>query len=434
MQDREITAQEFMAEMRKELAVIPGLRANFQDVSIEGLTSRRGYPVDFSVQGPDWERLATLSAQMVRAMDETGKFLDVDSNYELGMPEVRIIPDRARAAAMGVSVEAVAQTVNAMVGGVNAGKFTDRGRRYDVRVRLLADQRTSSADVSRLRVRAATGELVPLSSLVRIEERPSLQQITRRNRERSIDIQANIAPGESQGVAIAMLPEIAAKVLPEGYRIRLSGSTEAFNETFRELIFALLLGVVVAYMILASQFNSFAHPVTVLASLPFSLTGALVALWFFDLSLNIYSFIGIILLMGIVKKNAILLVDFTNQRRLLGDSRDEALLHACPERLRPILMTTMSTIAGALPAALATGAGSELRQPMAWAVVGGTMFASVLTLYVVPSLYSILDGLTPKSGGAAATERETVAVLADIQMEALETHRHRQPVGVTEST
>ena len=170
-------------------------------------------------------------------------------------------------------------------------------------------------------------------------------------------------------------------------------------------------------MILASQFNSFAHPLTVLAALPFSLSGALLALRLAGLSLNLYSFIGIILLMGIVKKNSILLVDFANQRRLLGDDRNAALLHACPQRLRPILMTSIATIAGALPAALAAGPGGELRQPMALAVVGGTALSTLLTLYVVPSLYSVFDTLTARISSAARIERDATQVLADLQSE-----------------
>ncbi len=424
---RTVTVQEFMADVRKSFAGVPGLSGIFQDVSTEGLTSRRGSAIEFTVQGPEWDRLADLSARMMAEMERAGPYVDINTDHQAGVPEIRVVPDRARAAAMGVSVRDISRTVNAMVGGVQAGKFTDRGRRYDVRVRLLAAQRTSADDIGRLRVRTRTGELVPLSTLVRLEERPSLQQITRRDRERSIGVTANIAAGASQGTAIEEIGRIADRVLPEGYRVRLSGSTEAFGEARWELGFALILGIIVAYMILAAQFNSFLHPVSVLAALPFSVSGALLALWAFDLTINLYSFIGVILLMGIVKKNSILLVDFTNQRRVLGDSRDEALLHACPERLRPILMTTLSTLAGALPAALASGAGSELRRPMAWAVIGGTAVSTVLTLYVVPALYAVLDRLTPGSGGAAATERETLAVLADLEAEHVERFRHREP-------
>jgi hydrophobe/amphiphile efflux-1 (HAE1) family protein len=423
---RRITLEQFRGEIRVAFNAIPGmLRANIQDLSIQDFSASRGYPVEFTVQGPDWEKLASYSEAILGRMRESGLYVDLDTDYLVGMPEVQVIPDRARAASMGVSMEEVAETVNGLIGGVRVGKFKDRGRRYDVRVRLLSGQRTRPEDIGRLQVRAGNGALVPLSSLVRLEERPSLLKITRRGRGRAIGIFANVAPERSQADAIAEVRRIASSLLPPPYRVALGGSAQTMEESFRQLLFALGLGVVVAYMILASQFNSFAHPVTVLVALPFSLTGALLALRVTGLSLNLYSFIGIILLMGIVKKNSILLVDFVNQRRLLGESRDEALLHACPVRLRPILMTSVSTIAGALPAALAAGPGGELRQPMAVAVVGGLAVSTFLTLFVVPALYSLLDSVTSRVGQAAQIERETGEVIADLQAEEIEGIRTR---------
>jgi hydrophobe/amphiphile efflux-1 (HAE1) family protein len=420
------TVQEFMGRMRGQFGSYPGLRVAMQDLSLQGFTAKRGYPIEFTVQGPDWDRLAGCSTAIMEEMRNSGLYLDVDTDYMVGMPEVKVRPDRARAAAAGVSAEDIAVTINALVGGVRAGKFKEGGRRYDIRLRLLSDQRTRPEDIGRLRVRAATGELVPLSTLVSMEERPSLNAVTRRNRERAISLFASVVPGKSQSDAVEEIGRIAGRVLPPGYHVVLSGSAQALQETMRELMFALLLGIAVAYMILAAQFNSFAHPVTVLVAMPFSLTGALAALWWADLSLNIYSFIGVILLMGIVKKNSILLVDFTNQRRLLGDDRDAALLHACPQRLRPILMTSVSTVAGALPAAFSAGPGGELRQPMAMAVVGGVLISTLMTLYVVPALYSLFDSVTKRIGSAARIEREATRVLADLQSEEIERFRHHR--------
>ncbi len=415
--DRAVKLQQFMSDIRGPLNRLPGVKVALQDLSLQGFTAGRGYPVEFSVQGPDWERLAAFSEEIQARMRETGLYLDVDSNYLVGMPEVRLLPDRDRAAALGVSMEDIALTVNALVGGVRAGKYKDRGRQFDIRVRLLSGQRSRPEDIGLLKVRARGGELVPLSTLVRTDERPSLQSITRRNRERAINLFANVAPGKSQALAVEEAVRIAGEVLPDGYHAKLSGSAQTMQESFVELAWALVLGVVVAYMILASQFNSFVHPVTILMAMPFSLSGALAALWLAGLSINVYSAIGMILLMGIVKKNSILLVEFTNHRRLLGESRDDALLHACPERLRPILMTTVSTIAGALPAALAAGPGGELRQSMAMAVVGGLAVSTFLTLYVVPALYSLFDGITQKVESGARIEREALAVMAEMQAE-----------------
>jgi HAE1 family hydrophobic/amphiphilic exporter-1 len=230
-----------------------------------------------------------------------------------------------------------------------------------------------------------------MGDLVKIEQRPTLQAITRKDRERAITIFANVAPGVSQTDAIAAAQRAAREVLPEGYRAVLSGTSQTFKESFQSLFFAFGLGLLVAYMVLAAQFNAFSHPFTVLLALPFSISGALLMLFAFGQSLNVYSMLGLILLMGISKKNSILLVDFTNQIRARGVERHEAVLQACPIRLRPILMTSTATIAGALPAALAVGPGAELQRPMAISLVGGIFVSTLLTLFVVPAAYSLLD-------------------------------------------
>jgi len=220
-------------------------------------------------------------------------------------------------------------------------------------------------------VRTGSGGLVRLGDIVRIDQQPTLQTITRRDRERAITLTANVIPGVSQSLAIERSMQIAQANMPDGYRVVASGSARTFAESFESLFFAMVLGLMVAYMVLASQFNAFTHPFTVLLALPFSVSGALVALLLAGQSINVYSMLGIILLMGIAKKNSILLVDFTNQARASGMERHEALLHACPIRLRPILMTSIATIAGALPPALAVGPGAELQRPMALSIVAG---------------------------------------------------------------
>lgn len=414
-EERRLSAQQFADEMRPRLSRGAARRVSFQDLSQQGFTARRGFPVEFALRGPDWIELSGAAQRVTERMRAEGAlFTDVDSDYKAGMPETQIAPDRDRAALAGVSIEDLAQTVNVLVGGVREGTWEDRGRRYDVRIRLVSDQRSRERDLDLLRVRARDGTLVPLSSLVRIRTTQSLFAITRRTRERAITVTANVAAGASQAVAIERARALAQAELPSGYTMALGGQSQALDESFRELSFAILLGIVVAYMILASQFNSFVHPVTVLAALPFSVTGAFVALRWADLSLNLYSLIGLVLLMGIVKKNSILLVDFTNQRRLAGVARDAALIEACPTRLRPILMTSIATIAGALPAALAAGPGGEVRQPMAVAVVGGVLFSTVLTLFVVPALYSVLDSIFGRRSRSADHEREALREIADL--------------------
>jgi len=414
---RKLSYQELVTELRPKLNHGAARRAAFQDLSQQGFTARRGFPVELAIRGRDWGTLSAAAQQVMDKMRADDLFADVDSDYRAGMPETQIVPDRERAAHAGVSVEDIAQAVNVLVGGVRAGTREDGGRRYDIRVRLLSDQRARERDLALLRVRAADGTLVPLSSLVSVRTTESLFAITRRGRERAITVVANVAVGASQATAVQEARRIAESVLPPGYTTALSGQSQALEESFRELTFALLLGVVVAYMILASQFNSFVHPITVLVALPFSLTGALAALAWTGLSLNLYSFIGLVLLMGIVKKNSILLVDFTNQRRLEGATADGALVEACPTRLRPILMTTVATLAGALPAALAQGPGGEVRQPMAMAVVGGVVVSTVLTLFVVPALYSLFDALTARFVRSGEHEREAARAIAELQVE-----------------
>jgi HAE1 family hydrophobic/amphiphilic exporter-1 len=244
-------------------------------------------------------------------------------------------------------------------------------------------------DLKKIYVRNTRGELVKLLDVVNVKELPGVQSVNRRSRQRAITIFAGVAPGKSQGSALEKVREITTNHLQPGYTLVESGSAETYNEAFSSLIFALIMGIVIAYMVLGTQFNSFIDPVTVLAALPFSFSGAFLALWAMGQSINLYSMIGLILLMGIVKKNSILLVDITNQRREDGLNIKDALLDACPKRLRPIMMTTIATIAGATPLALSLGAGSEALKPMAVAIIGGCIVSTVLTLVVVPVIYSV---------------------------------------------
>ena len=384
--ERAATQAQWSSEVRKELNSYPGQRAVVQDLSQQGFTAQRGFPVEFSVRGSDWNQLIGTSQQLMSELKQSGLVVDLDSDYQLGMPELSVLPDRARAADLGVGMDDIATSLNALVGGVRVGKYSAGGRRYDVRLRLLAGQRSRPEDLAHLRVRASTGELVPLSALVSTEERPALQAITRRDRERAITVFANVAPGSSQDKALAKVEELA-KSSPLGVRVVLGGASVAFRDSMSSLLFALVLGIIVAYMILASQFNSFLHPVTVLTILPLSIAGAAFALWGTGRTLNIFSMIGLLLLMGIVKKNSIILVDYANQLREKGRSAAAAILRAGPVRLRPILMTSAATMMAAFPAALGLGAGSETRAPMAVAVIGGLIVSTALSLLVVPAFY-----------------------------------------------
>ncbi len=381
---------EIMLESRKKFSGRRDLKFVVQDLSTRGLTPRRGFPIDLNIRGPEWGVLDQSANEIVRRINESGLVADADTDYRLGQPEVRVWPDREAAARLGVPMESISNTIAAAIGGIREGKFTQDGRRYDVRLRLEENERSKPADITDLTIRNIHGELIPINQVVRVENVPTLQTITRRNRERSISVYANLAEGASQAEALQVAQKVAKEVLPPNYRVFLGGSAQTFSESFESLIFVLWLGVVVAYMILASQFNSFLQPIVVLLSLPFSLTGALLALHLADQSINLFSMIGIILLMGIVKKNAILLVEFANHKIEVEKlPLKQAIIEASPVRLRPILMTSLATIAAAVPPALALGPGAETRIPMAITIVGGVIVSTFFTLYLVPCVYYI---------------------------------------------
>ena len=410
----ELSQQELMGVTRQALKKM-GLKVSIQDMSQRGFTASRGFPVEFAIQGRDWDKLVEYSENIIEKLNATDLVTDTDSDYLLGKPEIQIIPDRARAAERGVSIQAISQTVNALIGGVVAGQYSSEGHRYDVRVRLRDQELDRVDQIKRLFVRNNRGERIPLAEVVQVREGKSLAQINRHDRQRSIKIFANVRPGKSQQLALARADEIARAVLPPDYKVQFVGGSQSFQESFSNLWFVLLLGIIVSYMVLASQFNSFIHPATVLMALPFSVSGAFLTLLAFGHSLNIFSFIGLILLMGIVKKNSILLVDFTNQVRERGSvSVRAALLEACPVRLRPILMTSFATIAAALPLALAFGPGAELRAPMAIAVIGGVLVSTFLTLFVVPCVYELLARFEQDRGAVEQRQREIAQATKDI--------------------
>jgi multidrug efflux pump len=392
---RKLSQDQFTMILRRELNSLPGVRAVIQDMSQRGFTAQRGFPVEFSVRGPDWNQLVTQSQEIIRKLDASGLVVDLDSDYQLGMPELRIQPERSRSADIGVSIDDVATTLNALVGGIRVGKYSSGGRRIDVRLKLLASQRSRPEDLARLQVRTRSGELVPISALVSYKEEPALQGISRRDRERAITVFANPAPGHSQDEALKLVEQLSNQ-LPLGYRAVLGGASVAFRESMGSLLFALWMGILIAYMILASQFNSFLHPITVLTILPLSVVGAVIALIFAGQSLNIFSMIGLLLLLGIVKKNSIILVDYANQFREKGMEAREAMEKAGPIRLRPILMTAIATLMAAIPPALGLGPGSEIRAPMAIAVIGGLVLSTVLSLLVVPAFYVTSDRLASR--------------------------------------
>lgn len=393
-EERTLTHLQIMDRIREKLRAIKGARFSVRDLSARGLTSGRQFPVSFNIAGPNLVTLKDKADELMKRLDSEGLTQDLDTDFKMGLPELLIKPDRLKMAEFSVSIDAVAKTLNATVAGTRISRFTGDGRRYDVRVKLHDDQIRKAEDIGKVTVRNQFGNQVPLSKLVTFEEVETYQAINRLNRQRAIGVYGNLITGKSQQEVLNRAAAIAKEILPEGYRFSLEGAAAGLAESFKSLSTALVLGILVAYMILATQFNSFVHPISVLIALPFSLTGAFLILWIFGVSLNLFSFIGIIVLMGIAKKNSILLVEFTNHVRREGE-RDakEALLKGCPVRLRPILMTSAATIAAALPLALGNSIGQETRTPMGLTIIGGTIVSTLFTLFVVPSLYLLLTRL-----------------------------------------
>jgi HAE1 family hydrophobic/amphiphilic exporter-1 len=398
---RALSQVEFMDVARKAARQFKDVKMMMQDLSMRGFSSGRGFPIEMIVTGPDWDKLAEQSEKLMKEMTDSGLMVDVDSNYLLGMPEIQIVPDRVQAALHGVSINAIGTTVNALIGGVKVGQYPKGGHRYDIKVKIQ-NNKDQISEVKNLLIGNTRSNLIPITQVTKQETKKSLQSISRVDRQRAISIYANLKTGVSQQAATDFIFKKGKEILEPGYNVSQTGSSKTFKESFDSLIFALVLGLIVAYMVLAAQFNSYIDPMAILMALPFSFSGAFFALLATGQSINIYSMIGILLLMGIVKKNSILLIEFTNTVRDRGapDARS-ALLEGCPTRLRPILMTSFATIASAIPSAVATGAGSETFKPMAITLIGGVLVSTLLTLYVVPCVYLLMDKFRKRNAARA---------------------------------
>jgi len=389
---RKKSQEQIKAEVRRAIRAIPGLRASVENVSMIG-GGQRQVSILYSIRGSDLQDLENYTREIVGQFSKLPGIVDADTSLETGKPEVRVFIDRDKAADLGVDVTAVAEAVNFLIGGeVEVTKFKDeaKGRRYDVRARLIPRNRINPDDIGKVYVKAKDGRLVQLSNIVTLQESGGSSIINRVDRQRAITIFANLEV-KPLGQAMNELNEISGKVLTAGYSGRYKGQADTMSESFGYLMFAMILGIIMAYMVLAAQFESFTHPFTVLLSMPFSFIGAFGALLIFGKTLNMFSFIGLILLMGLVKKNAILLVDYANVLRERGMSRRDAILRAGPVRLRPILMTTFAMIFGMMPIAIGIGEGAETRSPMALATIGGLLTSLLLTLIVVPVAYDLFD-------------------------------------------
>jgi HAE1 family hydrophobic/amphiphilic exporter-1 len=397
---RAIGQAEAMRWMRERVADITEAKVSVEIVPRVSGGGRKWADVQLEIRGHDLNRLETISNAVMDRMKETEGYVDIDTTYDKAKPEVNVFVKRDRAADLGVNPMVVATAVKALIGGQDISKFKAEGERYNVSVRLQEPFRTRPGDIEQLTVRGRKGDLISLRNVAYVREEAGPVQIDRYNRARQITVLANLQRDKKVlGEAVAELSAVVNKVgLPPGYSFGFAGMADSMKEAFANLLFALFLAIVIVYMVLASQFESLVHPFTIMLALPLSVVGAFGLLILCHMTVSIYTMIGIILLMGLVTKNGVLLVDFTNTlRRRDGLERDAAILKAGPIRLRPILMTTLALIFGMLPIAIGTGAGSESRQPMAVAVIGGLTTSTLLTLIVVPAVYTIVDDLVHPS-------------------------------------
>ncbi len=390
---RSLGQQDTMLLARERLADLTECDISVEEIPRVSGGGFRAAPVQYNLRGPDLAVLEKHSQEVVRGMRDVDGIVDVNSTYDAQKPEIAVVIDRERAADLGVSARDLGKAIRTLVGGQEVTTFEDGGETFDVRVRLVASDRTRREAAYALPVRGRNG-LVELRNLVDVRDGTGPVQIDRQDRQRQITIMANLEQTKPLGAAIADVEAVAATAdLPPEVSTAFTGSADLMAESFASIGFSMMLAIVLIYMILAAQFESFVHPLTVMLALPLSVGGALGALALTGRTLNIFSMIGMIMLMGLVTKNAILLVEYTNQLRGRGMGKTEALLKAGPVRLRPILMTAFSTIAGMIPIAIGLGEGAESRAPMGTCVVGGMVTSTLLTLIVIPVMYSLMDDL-----------------------------------------
>ena len=387
--ERERSQHEILGLLRGAFAEIPGIRVFATPFS--GLpTGSRGKPLEFVIQNPDFDALREYTPKMLERVRGLEGLTGVDSDLRVNKPELRVEIDRNKAAALGVSVADVANTLRVLLGGADVTKFRHGNERYDVIVQLAEEDRRTPQQIERLYVRNRRGDLVQLANVVAVEEGVGPSSLNHYNRRRSVIIDANLT-GKPLGTALREVEAIARDVLPPGFTTAVSGESKEFEESFAGLAFTFVLAIVAVYLVLAGQFESFVHPFTILLALPLALFGALGLLLTLGMTLNIYSFIGMVMLVGLATKNSILLVDYAGRLRARGHDVHDAIVQAGVVRLRPILMTALSTLFGILPIAIGLGAGAESRRPLGVVVAGGILTSTVLTLVVVPVFYTLVD-------------------------------------------
>ncbi|MBP8296539.1 MAG: efflux RND transporter permease subunit, partial [Burkholderiales bacterium] len=389
-EERVRTQQSIANELRPQLMTLPGVNAFPVNPPSFG-QSPRSSPVEFVIMSQvPYDELSRLSDRFIAEVQKIPGIQNLQSDLRLNTPEIRVSVNRDKLSDIGVNVDTVGRTLETLLGGRQVTRFKKDGEQYDVIVWAGGGDRNTPADISDMYVRNRTGDMVQLSNLVEVRERVAPQSLNHFNRLRAVTISATLAPGFSQGEALKAMAETANRVLPPTAQTDLSGQAREFRDSAGSIYLTFVLSLLFIYLVLSAQFESFVSPFVILLSVPLSMTGALFALWATGGTWNIYSQIGLVTLVGLITKHGILIVEFSNQLRDQGKGLMEAVQEAAVLRLRPILMTTGAMVLGALPLALADGAGAESRRQIGWVIVGGMSFGTLLTLFVVPTAYSLL--------------------------------------------
>ncbi|MBP6626915.1 MAG: efflux RND transporter permease subunit, partial [Arenimonas sp.] len=391
--EREQTTAELVEKLRGELSSLPGVVARPQVRS--GLVRSGSQPLQVVLGGPDYAELAQWRDRMLARMEANPKLFSADSDFKETRPQLRVEIDRVRAADLGVSVQEIGRTLETMMGSRRVTTYVEDGEEYDVILQAQKEDRGSLADLDNLYVRAqASGQLVPLASLVSFEELAEPGQFNRFNRLRAITLSAGLAPGYTLGEALDWIRMVAEEELPERAQVDFKGESREYQSAGSAALFTFAMALLVVYLVLAAQFESFLHPLVIMLTVPLAVLGALVGLWLFGSSLNLFSQIGIVMLVGLAAKNGILIVEFANQLRDEGLAVREAVVEAASVRMRPILMTSIATVMGAVPLVLAGGPGSASRATIGIVIIAGVSFSTVLSLFVVPAFYALLAPYT----------------------------------------
>jgi multidrug efflux pump len=398
--ERERTAAEIVNGAQMEMFGIPGIFAFASNPSAFG--GGFGSPVQFVVQNPSFPVLGSVMDSFANRARQIKGLQNVDTDLRINKPQLVVRFDRDRAEDLGIAVTDLAATLQTLLGGRKVNTYTRNNKLYDVIVQLEPRERSTPSDMSGLFVRGRDDQLVQMSAVTQVTEGVGPKQLNHYNRVAAFTLTASLAPGFTLGEALDSLNALAAEMLPDGSTTALAGESRELNESGNSLYFAFGLALLVVFMVLASQFESLVHPFTVLLAVPLAVTGALAVLWLTGSTINLYSQIGMILLIGLVTKNSILLVEYANQLRERGSSAVDAMLEAGRIRLRPIMMTSVATVTSAVPIALGLGAGSISRRPLGYAIIGGVLVSTVLTLYLVPVVYTLMDRLTARRSAHGA--------------------------------